>query len=97
MRTMRIKTTALLLTAATLAGCGGVYQISRYPGFEGTRADFRRDELLCNQRNFFVFSGSADASQTIYMTKQFMTCMTEKGWKYSLKERKFSLMKQAGA
>ena len=94
---MKLKTTATLLIAATLAGCGGVYQISRHPGFEGTRADFQRDELVCNQRNFFVFSDPSDTAQTIYMTGRFMACMTEKGWRYSLKERKFSLAKPAGA
>ncbi len=94
---MRLKTTAILLIAATLSGCGGIYQISRHPGFEGTRADFQRDELVCNQRNFFVLSDPSDTAQTIYMTGRFMACMTEKGWKYSLKERKFSLMMPAGA
>ncbi len=87
----------MLLTAVALTGCGGVYQISRHPGFEGSRADFLRDELVCNQRNFFVLSDPSDTTQTIYMTGRFVACMTEKGWKYSMKERKFSLMKPAGA
>lgn len=94
---MRLKTTAAILMAATtLAACGGVYRISRIPGYEGTRDDFMRDELVCNQRNFFVFSDPTDMTQTIYMTGTFLDCMKEKGWKYSLRERTFSLMKQAG-
>ncbi len=93
---MTLKTTAAILVAATLGGCGGVYQISRVPGYEGSRDDFRRDELVCNQRNFFVFADPTDMTQTIYMTATFLNCMKEKGWKYSLRERKFSLMKPAG-
>ncbi len=93
---MKLTTTAALLVAATLAGCGGVYQISRTPGYEGSRDDFRRDELVCNHRNFFVFADPTDMTQTIFVTSTFLDCMREKGWKYSLRERKFSLMKQAG-
>ncbi len=93
---MKLKTTATLLLAASLAGCGGVYQIARAPGYEGSRDDFRRDELVCNQRNFFVFADPTDMTQTIFMTNAFLGCMREKGWKYSLRERKFSMMKQAG-
>lgn len=94
---MKLKTTALILVAAALGGCGGVYQISRAPGYEGTRDDFRRDELFCNQRNFFVLSDPADMTQTVYMTNTFLNCMQQKGWTYSRRERKFSFMKPAGA
>jgi hypothetical protein len=93
---MKLKTIATVLVATTLAGCGGVYRISRVPGYEGTRADFQRDELICNQHNFFVFAAPTDTKQTIYMTKHFRECMKEKGWKYSLYERKFWPTKPAG-
>lgn len=93
---MKLKTTATILIAATLAGCGGVYQISRVPGSERTREDFLRDELACNQHNFFVISNPSNTKQTIYITEHFRLCMKEKGWKYTLKERKFWPSKPAG-
>lgn len=93
---MKSATTTIIFVAASLAGCGGVYQISRDASHSGTRADFQRDELFCNQRNFFVLSEPTDMTQTIYLTERFKSCMQERGWRYSLQERKLSLAKPAG-
>lgn len=84
-----------LAIATLLAGCGGVYQISRAPGNAGSGADFARDERACNQQNFFVMSSADDPKQTIYITDKFIGCMEAKGWKYARSERKFWPAKQS--
>jgi hypothetical protein len=88
--------TALLFTAALLAGCGGTYQVARAPGNAGSSSDFARAERDCNQRNAFVMANPEDAKQTIYLTDAFRDCMASKGWNYSRTERKLWPAKQAG-
>jgi len=91
---MKKSAAAVLLLSALLVGCGGNYQITRAGNGAVTKAAFDNDERACNQANFFVPQSSKDKKdQTIHMSSVFLDCMRDKGWNFTLTERKLSWMK----
>ncbi len=90
---MKTSTLLMIATTALLCACGGNYQVTR-AGTAASKADFARDEMACNQVNFFVRSAvREDPTQTIHMTDKFIDCMRDKGWNYTRTERTFAWTK----